>query len=128
MSGRGAAQFGCLVAALALAGCSHRLDKPREFVVFFETDRVELTQEAQQILGRVAEDANEYSPSKIVVAGRADGGTAHDASLADQRAAAVARGLIDRGIRGERIEKRADAPPPGIAGVAAHRVIIELLP
>lgn len=115
-------------AVLALAACSSRLEAPRDFRVFFETDRAELTAEAQQIVIQIAADARQFKPSKIVVAGRADGGTAHDAALADARATAVMRALADRGIPSSSLEKQADAPPPDRVGVASHQVIVRLLP
>jgi outer membrane protein OmpA-like peptidoglycan-associated protein len=112
----------------ALVACSQRLAAPRDFIVFFETDQAALTAEGQQLVVEIATNARELSPSKIVVAGRADGGTAHDAALADQRAAAVMRALIEQGISAPRIEKQADAPPPERSGFAAHQVVVRLLP
>jgi outer membrane protein OmpA-like peptidoglycan-associated protein len=113
---------------MLLAACAHRLEAPREFVVFFERDQAELTQEAGQVVTQIVANVRELDPSKIVVAGRADGGTAHDATLADQRATSVMRGLISQGIAADRIEKQADAPAADRSGVAAHQVVVRLLP
>jgi outer membrane protein OmpA-like peptidoglycan-associated protein len=114
--------------AVLVAACTQRLESPREFVVFFETDQAGLTPEAQQVIGQVADNARELRPSKIVVAGRADGGTAHDATLADQRATAVMNRLTDDGVASSLLEKQSDAPRAGTSGVAAHQVVIRLLP
>jgi outer membrane protein OmpA-like peptidoglycan-associated protein len=121
-------QFSIALSLVALAACSQRLAAPRDFIVFFETDQAALTVEGQQIVVEIAANARALSPSKIVVAGHADGGTAHDAALADQRATSVMRALIDQGISAPRIEKQADAPPPERSGFAAHQVVIRLLP
>jgi outer membrane protein OmpA-like peptidoglycan-associated protein len=116
------------LALMALAACTQRLAAPRDFTVYFETDEPVLTAEGQQLVGEIAAKARELHPSKIVVAGRADGGTAHDATLADGRATTVIRALLDRGIPATSIEKQADSPPPDRSGVAAHQVIVRLLP
>lgn len=87
-----------------------------------------LTPEAQKMVGEIAADAHRLEPSKIVVAGRADGETAHDATLADQRATTVMQGLVQQGVSAAMIEKQADAPSPERKGVAAHEVIVRFLP
>ena len=115
-------------AFLALAACAPRLEAPRDFNVFFETDRAELTPEAHQVIAQIADDAHKLAPRKIVVAGRADGGTAHDATLADTRATAVIGALLERGVPADQIEKQADAPPPDRTGIAAHQVVVRFLP
>jgi outer membrane protein OmpA-like peptidoglycan-associated protein len=114
--------------AILLAACAQRLEAPREFIVFFETDHADLTPEAQQVIGQIADNTRELHPSKIVVAGRADGGTAHDATLADQRATAVMNRLTNDGVASRLLEKQSDAPRAGTGGVAAHQVVIRLLP
>jgi outer membrane protein OmpA-like peptidoglycan-associated protein len=111
-----------------VSACTPHLDAPREFNVFFETDQASLTPEAQRLIHEIAGHAGELHPSKIVVAGRADGGTAHDATLADDRATAVMRALGGEGLAPSLLEKQPDAPQQGISGVAAHRVIVRFLP
>jgi OOP family OmpA-OmpF porin len=96
--------------------------------VFFETDQAALTAEGQQLVVEIAANVRKLSPSKIVIAGHADGGTAHDAALADQRATTVMRALVDQGIPAPRLEKEADAPAPERTGFAAHQVVVRLLP
>ena len=52
---------------------------------------------------------NDVSPSKVVVGGRADGNTAHDATLADQRATAVMQALTQQGVPASKLEKEGKA-------------------
>jgi hypothetical protein len=110
-----------------LTACAH-LEQPRDFIVYFETDSADLTPTAQQVVATAASRAHDRSASKILVAGRADGSTAHDATLADQRATVVMQALSSQGIPAAQIEKQSDAPPADRTGVAAHQVIITLLP
>jgi outer membrane protein OmpA-like peptidoglycan-associated protein len=128
---RGAVSSPVRLAAIAwfalLAACSAP-DQPRPFVVFFETDSAALTPEAQQVIAQAAAKAHDVAHSKIVVAGRADGSTPHDATLADQRAMAVMQALTVQGVPSGELVKQADAPPSGIGGVAAQQVVITLLP
>ncbi len=115
-------------ALVALAACTTPLPAPRNFTVFFLTDTAELGPTAQQVVTQIAEAAKSSNPSRIVVSGRADGNTAHDASLADQRGAVVMRALVDQGVAATRIAQQPDAPDPTRTGVAAHQVIVTLLP
>jgi outer membrane protein OmpA-like peptidoglycan-associated protein len=110
-----------------LAACTH-LDQPRNYLVYFDTDSATLTTDGQRIVGTVASAAHDVSPSKILVSGRADGATAHDATLADQRATVVMQALTQQGVPADKLEKQPDAPPSGLNGVAAHEVVITLLP
>lgn len=121
-------QFFIALSLASLVACSQHLAEPRDFIVFFETDQAALTAEGQQLVVEIATNARELNPSKIFVAGRADGGTAHDAALADQRATTVIRALIDQGIPAPRREKQADALPPNRRGFAAHQVVARLVP
>ncbi len=113
---------------LVIAACAQHLAAPRDFVVFFETDQAQITPEGQQVIVEIAGAARKNAPSKIVVAGRADGGTARDATLADQRATNVMHALADQGVPAASLEKQADAPPANQTGVAAHQVLVRLLP
>lgn len=110
------------------AGCANRLTEPRQYVVFFATNTAELAPEARQVMGQVAGDARDLEPSKVTVEGQADGGTAHDATLADQRAATVVQTLVASGVPAGTIDKRPSAPPAALGGVAAHKVIVRLIP
>jgi len=111
----------------AVAACTH-IDQPRDYLAYFDTDSATLTPDGQRIVGTVASAVHDLSPAKIVVAGRADGSTAHDATLADQRATTVVQALVQQGVPAGKIEKQADAPPSGRTGVAAHQVVITILP
>lgn len=113
---------------MALVGCTSPDSAPRNFIVFFETDKSSLTPEAQALVTQMASAAQAAMPSKITVEGRADGGTAHDAALADERATAVMRALVEAGVDAKKIEKRPSAPPPGTTGTAAHQVVVQFLP
>lgn len=117
------------IALLAvLAACATKLEQPRSYLVYFDTDSAGLTQDGQRIVGTIIDAVKEVSPSKIAVAGRADGGTAHDAALADERAATVMQALTQKGVPAGKIEKMADVAPSGRSGVAAHQVVVTLLP
>jgi hypothetical protein len=123
----GTPRLAAFALAAFLAACAH-LDQPRDFLVFFDTDSATITPTAQQVIATAAARAHDTSASKILVAGRADGSTAHDATLADQRATAVMQALAQQGIPAAQIEKQPDAPPANQTGVAAHQVVVTLLP
>jgi outer membrane protein OmpA-like peptidoglycan-associated protein len=124
---KAASRFAILAVVATLAACTH-LDQPRNYLVYFDTDSATLTPEGRRIVGTIASTAHDVSPSKILVAGRADGATAHDATLADQRATVVMQALAQQGVPADKLEKQPDAPPSGLSGVAAHEVVITLLP
>ena len=123
-----AVRWPALALLTALAACGTKLEHPRSYLIYFDTDSASLTQDGQRILGTIVETVKGTSPSKVAVAGRADGNTAHDAALADQRAATVMQALTQKGVPASKIEKEADAAPSGRTGVAAHQVVITLLP
>lgn len=114
--------------AVVLSACAHHLEQPRDYIVYFDTDSATLTPDGQRIVATAAAAAHDNSPSKILVAGRADGSTAHDATLADQRATAVMQALTRQGVAAAKVEKQPDAPPSSRTGVAAHQVVVTLLP
>ncbi|HVA15817.1 MAG TPA: OmpA family protein [Stellaceae bacterium] len=120
-------RFAMLAVLALLTACAH-LDQPRDYMVYFDTDSATLTPDGQRIVATIAATAHDVSPSKILVAGRADGSTAHDATLADQRATVVMQALVQQGVPAGRLEKQPDAPPTGRTGVAAHQVVVTLLP
>jgi hypothetical protein len=122
-------RFFALIILAALAACTgSSLDQPRSYLVYFDNDSATLTTDGQRIVGTIVTGIKETSPSKIVVSGRADGATAHDATLADQRATIVMQALTQQGVAAGKLEKEPDAPPSGRAGVAAHQVVVTLLP
>ncbi len=111
-----------------LGGCAGHMTEPQNFVIYFPNDDATLTPEAQQIIATVAAAHKDMNPSRIAVEGRADGGTTHDADLADQRARVVIKGLADAGVDAAIIDKLPGAPPTGVAGVAAHQVKVQFEP
>jgi outer membrane protein OmpA-like peptidoglycan-associated protein len=121
-------RFLAIILLAALAACGTKLDQPRSYLVYFDTDSAALTPDGTRIVGTIVDGIKDVSPSKVVVSGRADGNTAHDATLADQRAAAVVQALTQKGVPASKLEKEADAPPSGRTGVAAHQVVVTLLP
>jgi outer membrane protein OmpA-like peptidoglycan-associated protein len=123
-----ASRFLILLILPALAACGTKLEQPRSYLVYFDTDSAALTQDGQRIVDTIAAAVSDLSPSKIAVAGRADGNTTHDAALAGERAAAVIQALVQKGAPASKLEKEADAPPSGRTGIAAHQVVVTLLP
>ncbi len=121
-------RFLAIILLATLAACGTKLDQPRSYLVYFDTDSAALTPDGTRIVGTIVDGIKDVSPSKVVVSGRADGNTAHDATLADQRAAAVVQALTQKGVPASKLEKEADAPPSGRTGVAAHQVVVTLLP
>ena len=122
------ARLFALIGLVALAACGTHLDQPRSYLVYFDTDSAALTPAGQRIVGTIATSVHDLGPSKVIVAGRADGSTPHDAALADERATAVMQALAQQGVTAAKIAKEADAPPSGRSGVAAHQVVVTLLP
>jgi outer membrane protein OmpA-like peptidoglycan-associated protein len=123
------ARFFALIVLTALAACSgSSLQQPRSYVVYFDNDSATITADGQRVIGTIVTGIKDVSPSKVVISGRADGSTAHDATLADQRAVAVMQALTQQGVAASKLEKQADAPPSGVTGVAAHQVAVTLLP
>jgi outer membrane protein OmpA-like peptidoglycan-associated protein len=118
----------CAARLVALAGCAAHLREPRNYVVFFVSDSADLTNEAQQVVATIAAARTQLGPSRITVEGKADGGTPHDATLADERARVVSRALVAAGIDPAMISLQPSAPLPGITGVAAHQVTVRFLP
>jgi outer membrane protein OmpA-like peptidoglycan-associated protein len=108
---------------LCLAACS--TGTAPQHVVFFPKGDAALTSDAQAVVMEIATAARGNS-GKVIVEGKADGGTPQDAALADERANAVIRGLTALGVESGRVEKRQAAPPAGVTGVAAHQVSVIL--
>lgn len=123
-----ASRIAAFAIMIALSACAQHLAQPRDYIVYFDTDSATLTTDGQRIVATAASAAHDASASKILVAGRADGSTAHDATLADQRATAVMQALTQQGVPAAKVEKQPDAPPSSRTGVAAHQVVITLLP
>jgi outer membrane protein OmpA-like peptidoglycan-associated protein len=112
----------------ALAGCAAHLTEPRNYLVYFINDTATLTDEAKQVVVTIAAAQGDLHPARITIEGRADGGTPHDATLADERAHVVTRALVAAGIDPALIAIEPSAPAPGITGVAAHQVVVRFEP
>jgi hypothetical protein len=122
-------RFFALILLTALTACTgSTLDQPRSYLVYFDNDSATITPDGRRIIGTIVTGIRDTAPSKVVVAGRADGSTAHDATLADQRAVAVMQALTQQGVPANKVEKEAGAPPSGVNGVAAHQVAVTLVP
>lgn len=73
---------------------------PRDYLVFFEFDRANLTPEAQSVLNQAAASAANGRPTNIDVTGHADraGSDAYNMRLSMQRSEAVANYLESQGV------------------------------
>jgi hypothetical protein len=120
--------LGTLFLLGALAACTAHMSEPQNFVVYFHTGEAQLTPEGQQVVTAIATAQAAAKPRRIQVEGRADGGTPHDAALADDRAIVVIGALVRSGIDATAIDKRPSAPPEGVTGVAAHEVVVRFVP
>jgi outer membrane protein OmpA-like peptidoglycan-associated protein len=106
---------------LGLAACA--TVAPPQYAVFFPKGDAALTPDAQSVVVQIAEAARSNS-GKLIIEGKADGGTPQDAALADERATAVIRERAGAGVQNARMEKRPAAPAAGVTGVAAHEVTV----
>ena len=90
----------------AAAGQAASPRNPGTFIVFFDVDAYELTEEAEEILFEVVRAANESSAAKILAAGHTDlaGPAAYNEDLAQRRADAVVRYLVQSGVDKLRLE------------------------
>ena len=102
--------------------------EPREFLVFFQTDKAELTPEAREVVEEAAAALRDAGPSKIVVEGEADGHAARDGALANQRAETVAQALAAAGMDPAAIEKGTHTVPRPVVPLAAHKVTVLVVP
>jgi outer membrane protein OmpA-like peptidoglycan-associated protein len=73
---------------------------PGPYMVFFEFDKAELTDEGKAILTAVAKDAAGAQDAKIFTSGHADraGANAYNDKLAEMRVEAVRQYLLDSGV------------------------------
>ena len=82
---------------------------PETYMVFFDFDKSEVTQEARRILESVEADTKGAAISRIVAVGHADtsGGDAYNLALSRRRAEAVAGSLRGLDVRADTIETEA---------------------
>jgi OOP family OmpA-OmpF porin len=74
----------------------------REFVVYFDWDRSDLTTEASQVVMQAANYAKSGRATRILVVGHADtsGSAAYNVGLSNRRARTVADALVAQGVNG----------------------------
>jgi len=74
----------------------------REFVVYFDWDRSDLTAEAQSVVTQAANHAKSGRPTRILIVGHADtsGSAAYNVGLSNRRARTVADAMVAQGVNG----------------------------
>ena len=74
----------------------------REFVVYFDWDRSDLTAEASSVVTQAANYAKSGRATRILVVGHADtsGSAAYNVGLSNRRARTVADALVAQGVNG----------------------------
>jgi outer membrane protein OmpA-like peptidoglycan-associated protein len=74
----------------------------REFVVYFDWDRSDLTAEARSVVTQAANYARSGAPTRVLVVGYADtsGSAAYNVGLSNRRARTVADALVAQGVNG----------------------------
>ena len=74
----------------------------REFVVYFDWDRSDLTAEASSVVAQAANYAKSGRPTRILVVGHADtsGSAAYNIGLSNRRSRTVADALVAQGVNG----------------------------
>jgi len=74
----------------------------RQFVVYFDWDRSDLTAEASSVVTQAANYAKSGRPTRILVVGHADtsGSAAYNVGLSNRRARTVADALVAQGVNG----------------------------
>lgn len=74
----------------------------RQFVVYFDWDRSDLTAEARSVVTQAANYAKSGQPTRILVVGHADtsGSAAYNVGLSNRRARTVADALVAQGVNG----------------------------
>ncbi|HYM02764.1 MAG TPA: OmpA family protein [Stellaceae bacterium] len=98
----------------------------RRFVIYFEFNRWDLTDQAKAIVAQVV-DLAKSGERRIAIVGKADrvGADGYNITLSQKRAEAVRGALIERGVRKERIDARSsgfhDLPVPTAPGMREPR-------
>ena len=74
----------------------------REFVVYFDWDRSDLTAEAQQVVTAAANHAKSGSPTRVLIVGHTDtsGSAQYNVGLSQRRSRTVADALVAQGVSG----------------------------
>ncbi|WP_461344663.1 OmpA family protein, partial [Brevundimonas sp. GN22] len=74
----------------------------RQFVVYFDFDRSDLTAEARSVVSQAANYAKSGAPTRILVVGHTDtsGNAAYNLGLSNRRSRTVADALVAQGVNG----------------------------
>ena len=101
---------------------------PRNYIVFFAFDSTALDETAQGVIAQAAEDALQYQPTMIEIAGFS--GESPNArtgqQIADQRLTAVEEALAARGLDRALFERADLVDEPNLSDVAVRRIEIRL--
>jgi outer membrane protein OmpA-like peptidoglycan-associated protein len=107
----------------------------RQFVVFFDFDRSNLTPEAMQVVGAAVMTAKSSGMAKIVVTGHTDtvGSQRYNQALSERRANAVKTELVRMGLNASDVETIGKsfseplvATGPGVREPQNRRAVIDL--
>ena len=112
-----------LLPLLAVAACS--TGKP-SYVVFFEERSAQLDGKARGVVAAAAARAKQAPDAPIEVIGYTDsaGSASADVALSQQRAKAVADGLVASGVDPSRLQRKGKGQTGEDPGVASRRVEI----
>jgi outer membrane protein OmpA-like peptidoglycan-associated protein len=79
--------------------------QPRSFLVFFETNKASLSDDARRVVREAADEYRAFASMRVVVLGHTDlvGSPRANQALSQRRAKAVLAALIGAGVPGERI-------------------------
>ena len=108
----------------AAAGSDAAPGAPAPLVVYFDLGSTTIRKEDMAVLDHASRAYNEGKPIVMILTGSADrtGGAEENLVLSERRAAAVLKGLLDRGIPADRFQVLAkgetDLPVPTDPGVA----------
>jgi outer membrane protein OmpA-like peptidoglycan-associated protein len=114
-----------------------RAERPeaRQFVVFFEYNKSNLTPEAQRVIARAVKAARDSGAARISVTGHADtvGSNSYDQGLSERRAEVVKSALVSGGLDRARIETRGEGyhrplvpTGPNVRELQNRRAVIEI--
>jgi OmpA-OmpF porin, OOP family len=79
--------------------------QPRSFLVFFETNKAALSDDARRVIGEAVDEYREFAPVRVVALGHTDlaGSPRVNQALSQRRAKAVLAALIRAGVPVDRI-------------------------
>jgi len=79
--------------------------QPRSFLVFFDSNKADLSADARRVIGDAADEYRQFAPVRVIVLGHADlaGLPRANQALSERRAKAVLAALIAAGVPAESI-------------------------